>query len=212
MFREVYQAGYLSVLCSIGYFFFSVYCCVITLSKPLQIWDKNVCNGEIKPVIDNDICSTVIEMTASNIATNRIICPANFKTNLGIKMPFFVLLIKNLEKQFSFEVHILDDKNVRRRIRASNFQSTSRVKSFICSMPLMLEKGWNRVIINLQEITKEAFSTNFVECMRIQIHPNCRIRNVFFSDKMFAEDELPKEFKLLLPPCSTNNQDDKRND
>jgi hypothetical protein len=30
--------------------------------------------------------------------------------------------VKNLKKYFTFEVHVLDDKNVRRRFRASNFQ------------------------------------------------------------------------------------------
>jgi hypothetical protein len=34
------------------------------------------------------------------------------------------MIIKNLKKYFSFEVQVLDDKNVRRRFRASNYQVT----------------------------------------------------------------------------------------
>ena len=37
------------------------------------------------------------------------------------------------------EVQVLDDKNVRRRFRASNYQSTTRVKPFICTMPMRLD-------------------------------------------------------------------------
>jgi hypothetical protein len=40
---------------------------------------------------------------------------------------------------------VLDDKNVRRRFRASNYQSTTRVKPFICTMPMRLDDGWNQV-------------------------------------------------------------------
>jgi len=44
-----------------------------------------------------------------------------------------------LKKYFTFEVQVLDDKNVRRRFRASNYQSTTRVKPFICTMPMRLD-------------------------------------------------------------------------
>jgi len=46
-----------------------------------------------------------------------------------------------LKKYFTFEVQVLDDKNVRRRFRASNYQSTTRVKPFICTMPMRLDEG-----------------------------------------------------------------------
>lgn len=46
-----------------------------------------------------------------------------------------------LKKYFTFEVEVLDDKNVRRRFRASNYQSTTRVKPFICTMPMRLDEG-----------------------------------------------------------------------
>ena len=49
--------------------------------------------------------------------------------------------IIQLKKYFTFEVQVLDDKNVRRRFRASNYQSTTRVKPFICTMPMRLDEG-----------------------------------------------------------------------
>ena len=33
----------------------------------------------------------------------------------------------------------------------------------------------------------------------MQIHANCRIRRVYFSDRLYSEEELPAEFKLYLP-------------
>lgn len=94
---------------------------------------------------------------------------------------------------------ILDDKNVRRRFRASNYQSTTRVKPFICTMPMRLDDGWNQIQFNLADFTRRAYGTNYIETLRVQIHANCRIRRVYFSDRLYSEDELPSEFKLFLP-------------
>ncbi len=144
------------------------------------------------------------------------------------------MIIKNLKKYFTFEVQVrteiyffffygflsfqvLDDRNVRRRFRASNYQSTTRVKPFICTMPMRLDDGWNQIQFNLSDFTRRAYGTNYIETLRVQvlliyfkqrkkqkgfilqIHANCRIRRVYFSDRLYSEDELPPEFKLYLP-------------
>ena len=54
--KNTFQSGFLSILYSIG-------------SKPLQIWDKKVCNGHIKRITDNDIQSSVLEIMSTNIST-----------------------------------------------------------------------------------------------------------------------------------------------
>ena len=79
-------------------------------------------NGHIKRITDPDIKSTVLEITSTNITTTYITCPADPHKTLGIKLPFLVMILKNMKKYFSFEVQVLDDKNVRRRFRASNYQ------------------------------------------------------------------------------------------
>lgn len=92
----------------------------------LLLFCSAVRNGHIKRITDQDIQSSVLEIMSSNVSTTFITCPADPQKTLGIKLPFLVMIIKNLKKYFSFEVQVLDDKNVRRRFRASNFQvSTS---------------------------------------------------------------------------------------
>jgi hypothetical protein len=105
----------------------------------------------------------------TNVSTNFITCPADPKKTLGIKLPFLVMIIKNvhssltqLKKYFTFEVQVLDDKNVRRRFRASNYQSTTRVKPFICTMPMRLDEGWNQIQFNLSDFTRRAYGTNYI--------------------------------------------------
>ena len=46
-------------------------------------------------------------------------------------------------------------------------------------------------VIALLSLTSDLFC--------FQIHANCRIRRVYFSDRLYSEDELPAEFKLYLP-------------
>merc|ERR1719359_1089516 len=135
----------------------------------------------------------------TNVSTNYITCPADANKTLGIKLPFLVMIIKNLKKYFSFEVQVLDDKNIRRRFRASNYQSTTRVKPFICTMPMRLDEGWNQIQFNLSDFTRRAYGTNYIETLRVQIHANCRLRRIYFSDRLYSEEELPPEFKLFLP-------------
>ena len=64
---------------------------------------------------------------------------------------------------------------------------------------MRLDEGWNQVQFNLADFTRRAYGSNYVETLRIQIHANCRIRRIYFADRLYAEEELPAEFKLFLP-------------
>lgn len=83
---------------------------------------RAVRNGHIKRITDSEIQSSVLEIAGSNVSTTFITCPSDPKKTLGIKLPFLVMIIKNMKKYFTFEVTVLDDKNVHRRFRASNYQ------------------------------------------------------------------------------------------
>lgn len=86
-----------------------------------------------------------------------------------------------------------------RRFRVSNFQSKTSVRPFCTSMPIGLSPGWNQIQFNLSDFTKRAYGTNYLETTRVQIHANVRIRRIYFSDRLYHEDEMPQEFKLYLP-------------
>ena len=105
-------------------------------------------------------------------------------------------------------LQILDDKNLQRRFRVSNYQSTTKVKPFCTTMPLGkfwgkflnftmnivlcnfcvyhlqgLSEGWNQIQFNLADFTRRAYGTNYVETVRVSVHANVRIRRIFFSDR-----------------------------
>lgn len=185
MFRNTFQSGLLSILYSIG-------------SQPLQLFEAKVKNGVVKRITDEEIKSLVLEIKSSNVSTTYITCP-KINKSLGIKMNYFVMVVKNMDKYFTFELEVMDDTQTKRRFRASNFQSKTRVKDFICTMPLRLESGWNHVTLNLADFTRRVYGTNYVETSRVTVNANCRLRRIYFADKQYTEDELPAEFKLYLP-------------
>lgn len=194
MFRNTFQSGLLSILYSIG-------------SQPLQLFEAKVKNGVIKRITDEEIKSLVLEIKSSNVSTTYITCP-KINKSLGIKLNYFVMIVKNMDRFFTFEIEILDDTHTKRRFRASNYQSQTRVKDFICTMPLRLESGWNHINLNLAEFTRRAYGTNYVETSRLTVNANCRLRRIYFADKHYSDEELPAEFKLYLPVQDNDDQED----
>jgi hypothetical protein len=75
--------------------YFSVLLCMLHLA---------VRQGHIKRVTDEDIQSSVLEISSVNISNTFITCPADPSKTLGIKLPFLVMIVKNQKKYFSFEV------------------------------------------------------------------------------------------------------------
>ncbi|XP_057671839.1 fibrous sheath CABYR-binding protein-like [Diorhabda carinulata] len=186
MFANTYQSGFISIFYSVG-------------SNPLAIWDRQVKNGHIRRVIDEDVKSLVLEVAGTNVATTYITCPIKPRASLGIRMPFLVMIIKNMKKYFTFEIQILDDKDMHRRFRVSNFQSSTKVRPFCTTMPIGLSSGWNQVQFNLADFTKRAYGSTYMETIRVQIHANVRIRRLYFTDTLYSDEELPNEFKLFGP-------------
>ena len=50
--------------------------------------------------------NTIIIIIIIIISTTYITCPADPQKTLGIKLPFLVMIIKNMKKYFSFEVQV----------------------------------------------------------------------------------------------------------
>lgn len=93
----------------------------------------------------------------------------------------------NVEKKYiSFLIRqVLDDKDMHRRFRMSNFQSTTRVRPFCTSMPIGLSGGWNQIQFNLTlrtshgERTGQIMSKLHAYRSDIQI----QVRRIYFADR-----------------------------
>lgn len=62
---------------------------------------------------------------------------------------------------------------------------------------MKLEDGWNQVHINLEDFTKKAFGSKYVETKRVQVHANCRIRRIYFTEFPVNYKKIPPEYKVF---------------
>ncbi|TYZ61503.1 hypothetical protein PybrP1_006827 [[Pythium] brassicae (nom. inval.)] len=203
MFAQTYQSGLISLLYSVG-------------NKPLQLWEK--CEEEaarsVARVLDDDVQSAVIELSArESVANTWIRCPAgagdgdsgdagedaSAMASLHIRLRHLVLLVKPLEeRELSLEVAVRDTRGQLRRFRASSFQRATAVHARIVVLPLRLDAGsWNQLQLDLAQLTREAYGTAFDYAVSVQLHANCRVRRVYFAERVVAEEQLPAEFRLF---------------
>lgn len=185
MFRNKYQAGKLDILCGSGL-------------DPLAVWSRKG-RGCIKRIFDEDIQSLVVEITAILFCASYISIPLNPRTVLGIRLPCLTIILKYLKLPFCFEFVVLDSRGVKRRFRASNCKTSQTITPLLCHLPLALDDGWNKIMIEMREFTRLAYNSDFVEFLAMQIYANCRVRRVFFSDHWFADHELPDKYKMYKP-------------
>ena len=81
-------------------------------------------------------------------------------------------------------MQILDDKNVLRRFRVSNFQSRIKIRPFFCVVPMKLNDGWNHIQLNLADFTRRVFGTKYMETIRMQVCPSCSIAILYCSSSI----------------------------
>jgi hypothetical protein len=134
-----------------------------------------------------------VQIVSTNIAGSFVTCPKDPTGELGIKLPLVVLVLRFLGPNLKFEFEIRDDTNARRRFRASSALSMMRVRPDICILPIRLDLGWNQINFNLADFTAKVYGTNYVETMRVTIFASCRIRRVYFADRLYTAQDLPAE-------------------
>ncbi|XP_050427440.1 uncharacterized protein LOC126837535 [Adelges cooleyi] len=184
MFSDRFQGKLMTVFYSVG-------------SKPLAIWKIESKEGDIRTVQDEHLKSNVLQILSNNVTTCSISTPPDSAASLGIRLPFIVLLMKNLNRYFTFEITVLDNVNVRRRFRVSNYQSATRVSMYMCTMPLCLNNDWNQIQFNLANFTERTFNTTYVETVRIQVHANCRVRRIYFCNQLYPDEQLPFDYRMF---------------
>ena len=160
--------------------------------------------GQIKDVIDNDINSSVKEISGPWISSVCITCPADPKETLDITLPFLFIVMKNMNKGFAFEAHVLDDKGVTREFYVATNRSMIHWSLQRCQIPLRLENSWNKITMDLAYHTRLIFSSRYVRTQCVKVYANCRVRQIYFADRIYTNQEHPDGYKLHLPVCKNS--------
>ena len=58
---------------------------------------------------------------------------------------------------------------------------------------------------DLSDFCKKAYDTTYVKTLYVKVNANCRIRRIYFSNRLYNEDELKFELRFFLPIQVTNS-------
>lgn len=175
---------------------------------------RNLPNGIIKRVTDPELNSTVIELSGSNIQNNFLFLPKQPEdlVNADQHFSFLTLYIKPISKNMCFEFSVLDSNGIYKRFRLSTLTNIAKVRSNTCNIPLKLDQFWNKITLDLTELTKKCFRSNFQKFARFQINANVFIRKIFLSDQAYTDEKLAKfseiwqSSKFTVVPASESEE------
>ena len=134
-------------------------------------------------------------------STTYITCPADPKRTQGIKLPSFMIIkilrsISLLKSRYQVLGTRFNLSDFTTGAYGTNYTETLGVQVSAQREESAAPRSFWYYDLNNHIIT---FLLLVFRLFRSQIHANCRIRRVYFSDRLYSEDELPAEFKLYLP-------------
>nr|XP_031825639.1 uncharacterized protein LOC116423953 [Nomia melanderi] len=178
-------AGYVSLLYSVG-------------EKPLEYWSKRQSqSGRIRKILDSDLLENVIEvqdLEQPDDYGTSILCPSDSSRFLSIELPVLVVVIKNLNSHCRLQVQVVDTQSCLHHFQFTNAESERyNSKGVICRVRVKLEAGWNKLELDLSQLTQAAFNSTYAATQRLQICGNCRLRRVYFIDKHYEHQEVCSE-------------------
>ncbi|KAL3315338.1 hypothetical protein Ciccas_006025 [Cichlidogyrus casuarinus] len=190
MFKFSYQKKFFTVLLASG-------------GNPFKIWCPSCMNqdGSITRMMDEDLNCLVLQLVNQSISSGYITAPKMRNDTLGIRLPVFVVQVKSIANGFMFTLEVKTHKNMKKFLRATTCVSKVEMENNKAIIPLILKPGWNTVVLDLDKVCRVCYKDPYMTTERITINANCRIRRCFFSDRIYEDDELPKDYKLSLESC-----------
>ncbi|XP_015126081.1 cilia- and flagella-associated protein 20 [Diachasma alloeum] len=173
--------------------------------RPLSLWGKNVAlDGSVKRVEDEALKGDrVIEIigrtegsTSRDALPTCIHCPSGSNEFLQTKLPILVFVIKNLKREGKIEFQVTDKLQFRRRfilITNAIREKIPKITPTTAFLPFSLDDGWNMLEIDLRNLCKEVYLTDYISLNRIIIYPNFRVRRIYLQDRHYEQNETPKE-------------------
>ncbi|XP_063978745.1 uncharacterized protein LOC135163322 [Diachasmimorpha longicaudata] len=173
--------------------------------RPLCRWGKTVAlDGSVKRVGDEGLKGDrVIEIigrtegsTPKDVLPTSIHCPSHPNEFLQTNLPILVFVIKNLKQEGKIELQVIDKLQFRRRfilITNAIREKIPKITPTIAFLPLLLDDSWNMLEIDLRNLCKEVYLTDYVSLNRLIIFPNFRVRRIYLQDRHYEPNETPKE-------------------
>lgn len=189
MFRQAAQKGFVSVFQS-------------TVSQPLLFWDSQVRSGCIKRIRDNETKSSVLEISGPDAMITtpaaRTGCPS-----LSVQLPFLTIVakIKMQQPVFPLRLLILDTLHQPQVLFPLSCFNHLEIEF----NALDVEETWIQIQMNLADLSQRVLMmSTYMETARISISGHCQLRSVYFTDRVYTNEEKPAAFKFPMSPKKEN--------
>ena len=143
---------------------------------------------EVAVFVDRELDTEVAELQGSR---------TQLSFGCRCRLPYLVLQLRDMGKFLAFEIEVVDTDRRVRRIKVSNHQCTVRVSKDRASVPLKLQRGWNYICMDIEDMTEKAFGARFSFCRRVTLFATTRIARIFFQDMQYEDRQLPPWLRVL---------------
>ena len=123
---------------------------------------------------------------------------------------YLTLHLKELDKFLSFSVTVLDEEMKQRVFQVSNKRSHAvisnekkmdadgnEVEYSVCTLPLVIDKGWQMTCLDLVDLCKNAFGTEKPNTLAITVRGECRVSKIFFHNERYSDAEMPPHLRCI---------------
>jgi hypothetical protein len=112
---------------------------------------------------------------------------------------YLAFQIKNLDRFMKITLQIRDHENQIRAFTLTNKRTTIQVKDNSCHLPIELGLGWQYFNLDLDDLMRRSFGTNYSHILEIIVFGSTRIGKIYLQDREYSDAELPTFLRLIAP-------------
>jgi Protein of unknown function (DUF667) len=152
-------------------------------NPPARLFKINGPPGLITKEYEREIKGFKYEVKGKGSQTSSIQCPSAAKDSLGLTQPLIVFQLRSAyqDDPMNLEIVVIDSNSQRRRLLFSTTFRTMELNSLHAQIPWTQPRRdiWTNVVFDLQQLTHQCYSSDFVSVDAFLIRPVCFLRKVF---------------------------------
>lgn len=149
-------------------------------------------SGAVDIVDDKELC---LSLPASVIEVVGKESKITFFPQCPLK--YLVFNLKCMDRFLNINLLCVDDNGDTKYVHLTNKVSFITIDKNKCRIPLLVEEGWQRLCIDLEDVLANAFGCSYESCKQVEVCGSCRLYKMYFECRNYAEIELPMCLRVL---------------
>lgn len=153
-------------------------------------WAQFTQNDSVQSAVNQ--CDEYVELlTLGKNDELQLVFPASETQSIETALPILNVYLEHIHRFFAIEILVLTTEG-ERRLRYTNKSTTVRITPEDAVIPVVPIEGWNRLQIDLLHAVQRLWPGSTLDrTISVALMPNCRLKRVFFSDRIRDNHELP---------------------